>query len=1732
MAKSRGRKFAELVAPTNGVFAAASIPTIALSKLASSAVTINSESLSLGGSLTLDTSDIGEHTSNKYFTNARAQATLSVASNSGHGALSYDNSNGQFTFAGITTETIQDLVGAMFSSNTETAVTVTYQDSDGTIDLVVDDTTKLPLAGGTMTGNLTLGDNVNAYFGASTDLRIYHDGTNSHIINSTGELRFTGSNFAIKSDSAKLHFGASDDLQIYHNGNDSIIRDVGTGRLLIGASELLVTNSGLSEAQLQSLEDGAITLYYDGSAKLATTSTGIDITGSISTDGLVSTVGITVDHTDGTDNISLTPTSTGGVVNVRNSSGTSVIALDGRNSQVTIAGFASMATGAATSKFAVGTATVSGSYDFYNNGTGYNNGAFTVDDTLFANNISILGTGILRVGTNQTWSVGVNPSSSIRLAYDGVERSITGHYTDGMSIRTNAHILRLATDGKVHFPAFTFPASDGTNGQVLQTNGSGVLSWSTASGGGSSVFSTSGSDAYYTSGNVGIGTSSPASVLHIEGSTNSYNTSPLLYFGSTSTANAGVRDWAIGPADSAYGNFHIFRGASTGASPIGSAGTVFTIDNAGQVGLGKVGYFAPQAALHVTSSNNQKILLSGSASPYIRWQEGSTNKAYIQWNAGGWLDLANEEDSSTLRLNDKLILYPTTDEAFLIESSGNALRQHIKNTSTTGTYSYLQLSTVNSSSSTSSSYLIKNAPQNTGNSLANASLYLWNSDERIEFIPSGTVANRFTVETSGNITVRGGGTLTGQVTINKEATINTTTPGKAITYGLHFGGQSTADSATGITFSAGSATATDANAGIYVQGSGSYGTKMYIATTDSYATGAKTALQIDHTGLATFIRQTPKVNASVIWHASNDGSGSGLDADLLDGSHASAFATLSGSNSFSNSYNEFGNGTGSVSNDGSWNARVNVAGTAHARSDVKSVSDGIIGTMYAHTGHSGPRFGSMSNHQVDFMINGAVKSTLSTAGSLSTTQQGTLWGNGNDGSGSGLDADLLDGIQSSNFARTDIHETFTSNITVNGNIYTGDGNDGYFYNDTGGRTAFAGGDFYIQNSVTNYYNYATNQYIGDSSGDNIYFRANVLSGTGWSINGAGMLTTRDHLLSAGYHLQRADHHSGHLEGSYNNIGGNGAKSNPIYTIGSNYNPTDAALSNMYGIGFTSTSSSFANPAGGTYNWGMYVAADGDARVWLDGSTGGIWSTGQHYVGSNLVWNAGNDGTGSGLDADLLDGIQGNKIQQGLARIAGWEPGYSNNTEASVYYDYTERAIVIDGANDSNNGAVFKAVRVEAGDKLQFTVQIKGSGASSSGMYIRLYVYNGELPNGKTHVSNDASGSTFVQEDSTGDTSWYENGAVSTSYVSFTRSYTATQTSWVSLVVLNWGGHGTKKLYVRNPDLVHGKGRSDRFITGGLYGTGHGSSLLPVWQYNAANTGYGFGYTEGSPDHWDFDVSGQLLSGTPDFSIYPNETRVNGYTVWHTGNDGSGSGLDADTVDGLNPKSQTGNTSGEQILRSHTNSYFYHGSWIQVGGGGLFSTTTNGAHFMPNNNTTYATWKSSGAKNGYDGILFDSGGDVAVMFDSAGNGGFYRQSSSRWYMYHHVNNNCTGINTSGTSSSYGLQVVGGIYSDGNIVAYSDRRIKENIVPIDNALEKVNKLAGVYYNKIDDEKKTREIGFIAQEVNEVAPELVTYAEDIDQYGVKYGNTTALLVEAVKELTQQVKDLKQELEELKNG
>ena len=101
--------------------------------------------------------------------------------------------------------------------------------------------------------------------------------------------------------------------------------------------------------------------------------------------------------------------------------------------------------------------------------------------------------------------------------------------------------------------------------------------------------------------------------------------------------------------------------------------------------------------------------------------------------------------------------------------------------------------------------------------------------------------------------------------------------------------------------------------------------------------------------------------------------------------------------------------------------------------------------------------------------------------------------------------------------------------------------------------------------------------------------------------------------------------------------------------------------------------------------------------------------------------------------------------------------------------------------------------------------------------------------------------------------------------------------------------------------------------------------------------------------------------------------------------------------------------------------------------------------------------------------------------------------------------------------------GNATASGDVTAYSDARIKTNIKPIDSSLEKVLKLTGVTYNRTDLEDKSTKIGFIAQEIEKVVPEVVIYDSEKDKYSVSYGNVTALLVEAIKEQQTQIEELK---------
>jgi hypothetical protein len=177
-------------------------------------------------------------------------------------------------------------------------------------------------SGGGATG-IDFNDNVKARWGTGNDLQIYHTGTNSHITNTTGDLRIQGvdekwlyieakpdeNSIVCKDDGAvdlyfdnskkfettsggirffgdllgydseKIKLGSSADLQIYHDGNNSTIKDTSAGHLQMLGESVKLLNSDGSETFLSAVRDGSVDLYYDNVRVFKTRENGIQVLG-------------------------------------------------------------------------------------------------------------------------------------------------------------------------------------------------------------------------------------------------------------------------------------------------------------------------------------------------------------------------------------------------------------------------------------------------------------------------------------------------------------------------------------------------------------------------------------------------------------------------------------------------------------------------------------------------------------------------------------------------------------------------------------------------------------------------------------------------------------------------------------------------------------------------------------------------------------------------------------------------------------------------------------------------------------------------------------------------------------------------------------------------------------------------------------------------------------------------------------------------------------------------------------------------------------------------------------------------------------------------------------------------------------------------------------------------------------------------------------------------------------
>ena len=369
--------------------------------------------------------------------------------------------------------------------------------------------------------------------GVTKKITISNLATSSEVVDDTspqlgGDLASNGSDILF-ADNDKAMFGAGSDLNIYHNGSNSIIEDTGSGDLVIKGSNNIYMQSATGENYLRANSDGAVTSYFNNAIKLATTSTGIDVTGTVTADGLTvdnitingeeieSSGGLTLDiagnlnidvdgttitladggvnfgqfynNASGTFNI-VSPTQDKDIVFRGNDGGSGIVALTLDMSDAGAATFNSTVTAVSVVSPFISIGNTSNTYQ-------------TVTGTDNGNDVNY------RTYANHIWKNVTGASSST----DGTERmrlTTTGLGIGTTSpnsifeVRDNASPTIRVTDGDAN--NITHMQADGANGGYFGTLTSHDVRIAP---------NNSTKLIVKVDGNVGIGTASPASELHV-----------------------------------------------------------------------------------------------------------------------------------------------------------------------------------------------------------------------------------------------------------------------------------------------------------------------------------------------------------------------------------------------------------------------------------------------------------------------------------------------------------------------------------------------------------------------------------------------------------------------------------------------------------------------------------------------------------------------------------------------------------------------------------------------------------------------------------------------------------------------------------------------------------------------------------------------------------------------------------------------------------------------------------------------------------------------------------------------------------------------------------------------------------------------------------------------------------------------------------------------------------------
>ena len=507
---------------------------------------------------------------------------------------------------------------------------------------------------------------------------------------------------------------------------------------------------------------------------------------------------------------------------------------------------------------------------------------------------------------------------------------------------------------------------------------------------------------------------------------------------------------------------------------------------------------------------------------------------------------------------------------------------------------------------------------------------------------------------------------------------------------------------------------------------------------------------------------------------------------------------------------------------------------------------------------------------------------------------------------------------------------------------------------------------------------------------------------------------------------------------------------------------------------------------------------------------------------------------------------------------------AGSSRAPIFYDSNNTAYYGDFASTSyslNTAGSLKIIGAVGSD---------GDGASSVNQAVRV-----SMPNGASYsIDSGVTGAIKIRlPRRANNTMWSMKVRIYNYAVNQTSEYTIGNYSYSA------GGYNSSASFQGAENMV---GRQVRWGNDGTYDCVWIGETNSSWSYPVVSVmDFNGGFRNGTAANWtnNWDISLVTSFDTVATAYYPSTQVGNiGYAtasfrapIFYDSNntayylDPAGSSiLNVITTNG---NVFNGNTtvSGNNYITFGPNTTW--GSSLRVGGNGRTATgtemasvvTTDGNLHLDAANSSNAIYLNYYAGTG--GTLFGTGaGGYAAKVYSSGNAHFpiyYDYTNTAYYLDPASTSQLNVLNCAGTLTVTGAGGVvapkftdynnGAFYLDpsstgtslnvaGDVVAYasSDIRFKNNITPITNALDKLSKIGGYTFewNEISHkETGKKDIGVVAQEVEEILPEIVQTRSN-GYKAVDYQKLTALLIESVKEQQVIINDLKTRIETLENN